>query len=721
MSDYLANEDNRSNAWKSAKRAEGQDVYLSFKDQLEAGPADPERRASCRYDFLKFCEEYGGDAFSLKWSPNHIRAGELIQAVALDGECFAFAMPRGSGKTTLARWAVVWATLYGHSPYSVLIGKTAKSANKLLKSIKTSLRFSSKLFEDFPDAISPIKHLKGETRRASGQKFQGEPTLVEWAQEIIVFANYPPEWIKTVRAKFGNDYCSACGSVLDVAGIEGEIRGRQFERTDGSIIRPRFVVVDDPQDRESARSLSQCDERELTLKADIKYLAGPDEPTGVLVPCTVIYENDFADRILDRTRNPEWQGEKSKLLISFPGEGLLDSDKRAVEQHWEEYRRIREESLQNGNKGREANEYFRTHREAMECGAQTSWPERYFPGELSAIHHAMNLYLSDETSFQAEYQNSPIRSSEAEIVLPEAREIQVRLSGVSRQTVPLECHKLTAMIDISGECLWWVVVAWGDGFSGSVIDYGVFPEQSRNYVTLSTIRSKMTDVAAKALNVSSCGFESALLWSLESLCGQILDRPYQNENGTEFRVSRCLIDTNWNQSTAVVNSFCRRGRLASMLLPSRGRGVTSPDDGLVSPRGKPKPGETRGIRCKILPNRETGRYLLYDTNYWKTFAINRLSIPVGDPGAISLFQDRASAHKMFAEQMVAESCKRKKVQESEFDKWTNEHDRDNHFFDCLVGAAVAASLAGISLAGISLPKRQTKRRKRRGGVSYLNP
>lgn len=718
MSSYQERENDRIAAWKEAARGKIQDVYGQFGEQLERGPTDPERREYCRFRLLAFCETYYPDRFFYAWSPEHIRAAQLIEAAVLHGEKFAYAMPRGSGKTTLARIAVVWAAVYGHSPYSVLIGKTGKSAKKLLKSIKTSLRFSPLLAADFPDAIAPILHLKGETRKAMGQKFQGESTMVEWSQEIVVLATYPTEWLQAARAKHGEHYGACSSAIIDVCGIEGEIRGRQHERSDGTIIRPTFAAVDDPQDRESARSPGICDEREATIKGDVIYLSGPDRPTGVVIPCTVVYENDLADRLLDKTRNPEFQGERSKFLLAFPGEGLPESTRREVEQHWEEYYRIRVESLQNGNKGREGDVYYRTHQQVMDAGAAVSWPERT-EGRVSAIQHAMDCYFRDEVSFRAEYQNDPIRATAQAVELPRAADIQQRVNESPAGVVPDGCSRLFGYIDISQDALWWMILAVGDGFTGGVVRYGVFPDQSKGYVTLSTLRVKLGDAAARAAAASKIGLDAALKWGLETLLNR-LDVVYLDSQGTEYRLSQVVVDQNWSPSSAVVQSICRSRRWGRLCLPSRGRGVTSPDDFLASPRGKPKPGEQRGVRCVIRPIDGGGRQLIYDTNYWKTFASQRLLTPLGDPGAISLYRDRPGNHKMIAEQLTAETCERREVKGSAYDHWSNPHRHDEHLGDCLVGCIVAASLAGVSQPGVSLPLARLKpRKKRRGGVRYL--
>ncbi len=53
---------------------------------------------------------------------------------------------------------------------------------------------------------------------------------------------------------------------------------------------------------------------------------------------------------------------------------------------------------------------------------------------------------------------------------------------------------------------------------------------------------------------------------------------------------------------------------------------------------------------------------------------------------------------MFSEQMNGETSKLVKTGENEVNEWFPVPARDNHFFDCMVGTMVAASVCGIKPA-----------------------
>jgi len=66
---------------------------------------DVERRARCANSLQAFCETYNPDAFYLGWSDDHLRAIARIEEAVQYGALYAFAMPRGAGKTSLCRMA----------------------------------------------------------------------------------------------------------------------------------------------------------------------------------------------------------------------------------------------------------------------------------------------------------------------------------------------------------------------------------------------------------------------------------------------------------------------------------------------------------------------------------------------------------------------------------------------------------------------------------------
>ena len=113
-----------------------------------------------------------------------------------------------------------------------------------------------------------------------------------------------------------------------------------------------------------------------------------------------------------------------------------------------------------------------------------------------------------------------------------------------------------------------------------------------------------------------------------------------------------------------------------------------------------------GIACETdkvpaITGKRAVRHTLIDTNYWKSFVHARLAVPMGDPGCLSLFAGGVGQdHRLLAEHLTAEYRVKTQGRGRELDEWKlRTPGTDNHWLDCLVGCAVAASMQGAVLFG----------------------
>jgi len=669
------------------KRVDPSAEYEAFKERAaarnrvisEAGreigelPAvmDPERKARATRDFRFFCEAYFARTFHLAWSADHLKVIARIEQAVLHGGLFALAMPRGSGKTSLAECACLWAVLYGHRQFVCLIGASELHAVEMLDSIKMELEGNDLLEADFPEVAYPIRCLDGIANRCSGQLYQGERTHIGWTANEIVLPTMPGS--------------KASAAIIKVAGITGRIRGMKYKRADGQTVRPSLVVLDDPQTDESARSLSQCAARERILAGAVLGLAGPGKKISGIMPCTVIRPGDMADNILDREKHPEWNGERTKMVYRFPVNETL----------WARYAEIWAESLRVHGDQREATAFYEANRTALEEGAHVAWPERFNPDEVSALQHAMDLKLQDEAAFFAEYQNEPLpeKGVEDEGLLT-SDQIAGKLNGRKRGEIPVGVTHLTMFIDVQGKLLFWLVAAFEEDFTGYLVDYGAYPEQRRPYFTLRDAQRTLQSVA------KGTGLEGAIYAGLEHLTGDLLNREWRRDDGARMRVDRCLIDANWGTSTDVVYQFCRQSPHAAVLLPSHGRFVGAASRPFAEYTRRR--GDRVGLNWRI-PNvqgKRALRHVLFDANFWKSFVHARLAVPMGDRGCLSLFGREAETHRLLAEHLTSEYRVKTEGRGRVVDEWRMRPEaQENHWLDCLVGCAVAASIQGAILPG----------------------
>ena len=671
------NERKRSAETQAEKSRAGRDIAADFPAVV-----NPERKAKQKASLEFFLRTYLPETFRLQWSPSHLEAIAVIEQAILRGGWFAYAMPRGSGKTSIVEGAALWAELNGYREFVVPIGSDEAGAIELLDSIKRELENNDLLLEDFPEVCYPIRRLEGIAHRANGQLFHGERTYIVWTAKEIVLPTIPGS--------------PASGAIIRVAGITGRIRGMKFKRPDGRNVRPDFVIPDDPQTDESAKSPGQTAERERIIAGTILGLAGPGKKIAAVIPCTVIAPDDLADRLLDRRRHPEWQGKRTRMLVTLPKN----------EELWDQYAKLRAESLRAGNEGREATEFYRQNRKAMDEGAEASWPVRFNPDEVSAVQHGMNLKIANPDAFFAEYQNEPQRKKiEGKAELLTVEQICAKVGAHRRGEVPSDASRLVAFVDVQKDVLYWGVCAFEDDFTGCLVDFGTYPDQQRRYFRLSDVRRTLKEVLeAKSL-------EEALRLGLDRLAALLLERQWRKDDESTIKIERMLIDTGWAPSQDVIYQFCRESAHTAVVMPSKGVGVGATSRPFND--FKRKRGERRGLhwRTTLTTDRPFQRRMLTDTNHYKSFLHARLATGHGGHGAFTLFAADPDDHRMLAEHLVAEDPVEVTAKGQTVVEWKEKAGKpDNHGLDVVAGCCAAADERGCVLAEAAPPKAPPRKR-----------
>ena len=667
---------------RNAERMRRERAKLSEIGELPS-VQNVERREECAFDFKLFCETYRAEVFHYGWSEDHLTILEQMEKVTL-GEAMsplmAIACPRGSGKTTLSITAAIWALLYGHRRWVCLVGATSGKAEALLKSIKTELRFNPEIVADFPEVCFPIGKLEGRANRAAGQKVNGQETNIQWLYDKLV--------LPTVEGSL----CS--GSVISVCGITGDIRGQQETLKTGEIIRPDLVICDDPQTRESAGSEKQCQDRIDTIMSDILGLAGPGVSISCLMPCTVIRRYDLADRMLG-DEYPDWQSIRTQMLYGEPkNPALID-----------EYLDIRDTAIRNQLGADEPNKFWLENQEALEDGLTAGWADRHTENEISAIQHAINLKARDEAAFLSEYQNQPLE--DAGIGMLSIDELIQKQHPDAEGVVPEEATKLVAFADVQNDALYWVIMAFNDTFDGWVVSYGTTPEQKDRNLRYRDLRVKLTKL------YPGQNLEVRLRAALSELSDSLLTRSFQKPNGEVIQVSRMLVDANWGASRDIVYNWVRKSEFRNIIIPSHGKYVGASTEPLNAGQAK-QPGKRIGVNWRTMISKEMPiRYALYDTNFWKSFAWERLNAMIGSSGCFTLFRQPAREHLNFAANLRSEYPVRTEGRGRTVDEWKLKPGEDNHYFDCLVGCCVAASMEGVAMRDQvdKTPRTRTKRKK----------
>jgi len=642
--------------------------------------ADWPRRERALASPRVFCETYAPRAFRWPWSDAHLRALEILEDVARNGGLFAYLMFRGGGKTTLARWVTWWILLANLARSIVGIsGSEEKAKKQLLKPVKVAVLENRLLLADFPEAVYPLWCLENSSKRQQQQHCNNHLTHVTWEPARIDFPWLSDEDLPASFAARGAEP-AARGAVYAVAGLDGEIRGEQKELPDGTVLRPTLALLDDPQTRRSARSSTMTDHRLELVESDVRYLAGPDQTISCVAMCTKIVANDLSSRLADPDKCPDWESQTTKFLTRFPDNLRL----------WDEYWQLRRGRGAVGR--RESNAFYKRHRADMDAGAAVSWEHAYDRRtELSAVQHAMNLWLARPTSFFAELQNDPQSEQLRDDVLT-AAQVAGKTTGRRRGVVPAACPCVTAFIDVHDRLLFWAAVAWQQDLTGHVVDYGGFPEQTRRWYTLRRANPTLTQ------RYRGRSVEAAITAGLRELVAALLAREWPRAGGGVIRVGRLLVDMGYKPEIVEAVKHAVGGE--TMWL-SKGVGLKAAHKPMSEYRRRA--GTRHGCHWYVPNIRGTREFphVAVDVNYWKSWVHAALAAPAGEAGGLSLFGRKAAEHELLAEHVanseawVDVTARGRTVRE-----WSPKPGKpDNHWLDCLVGCAAAASQRGCAAPG----------------------
>jgi phage terminase large subunit GpA-like protein len=298
------------------------------------------------------------------------------------------------------------------------------------------------------------------------------------------------------------------------------------------------------------------------------------------------------------------------------------------------------------------------------------------PGEVAADEWRAS-HATDEENAEREMRQFvwclPVAPSKWEETALEAHELSARMSNLSRGIVPESAKWLTAAVDLGKYLAHWIVVAWSDHATGHIVDYG------------------RLEVASEDL-----GVERAILATLRELKDLALGGwPVGTANGSSMIPHAVWIDAGY--MTPVVYSFCREA--GERFRPAVGRGAAQQHRQWYN-----RPTHTGSIVKHIgegyhLNKLQTERLLLaeVDADHWKSWVHQRLSTPLDEHGAMTLFQVNAAEHLALAKHLTAERKTEEFVAgKGVVVKWERLR-RQNHWLDALYNASAAGHYCGARL------------------------
>jgi Phage terminase large subunit (GpA) len=609
-----------------------------------------ERRERALQDAELFLRTYFPSRYRLAFCADHKRMIEVMIDKAKHGGRQAIAAPRGRGKSELAKGMLVYLVLAGLIHFPLAVGATGKHALKIYKDFRAKLSGNDLLMEDFPEVCWPIRALDGAPQRASKQHVDGVPTRIVWSTNDYLSLPYVP----------GSLYG---GVKLTYFGLDSAFRGVNI---DGD--RPDYVLIDDPETKESAKHIGQIESREDLIDQDIAGLASQEENLAIVLLTTIQNRYCVSYKVTDRKIRPAWNGLRFGMIVKWPDDMDL----------WHEYVATRHADQEAGDEhGTKAVAFYLANRERMDAGHEML-TEHYVPIQLadgtevvhSALQQAWNKIADTNIgAYRTEYQNDPEPEESIESLNLTASKVQSRVGRTRQHEVAKGDAWVTLGVDIGKYHSHWTKIAWSEDIAGTIIDYGVL------------------ETHGMSLDSDNQAIERAVLSSLELFYDQC------RETNDPLL---CLIDS--GTYTEGVYEACRR--LGAPFFPSKGWATS-------------KFKQQKRSNTKVPFERAYASFQaeenvwLYDidSEYWKEWVHHRFNVQPFDEqgnrnaGSLVLFdhQGDKKKHLSFAHHIVSEERQLVPVFGKEMKSVWYVKSRNNHWLDSTALACAATTCIGLKL------------------------
>jgi hypothetical protein len=621
---------------------------------------NPQRREQCLRDPELFLRTYFASRYHRSFSRLHRVMIETIYDRAKYGGRQAVAAPRGVGKTELAKGMLVYLIFAGLVRFPLVIAATSELAGRIYKDFRSKITNNELLYEDFPEVCHPVRALEGAPQRAGKQHVDGELTRIVWTANDYLSLPYVP----------GSHYG---GVKMSYYGLDSAFRGVNI---DGD--RPSFVLIDDPETRESASSLDQIATREMMVDQDVAGLGELGDNIAIALLTTVQNRYCYSWRVTDPKIKPAFNGQRFALIEKWPDN--MDA--------WFTY-----VAKRNTEGEVAATEYYAANREDMDRGhvmLVEDFQEVEKDGKQlvhSALQAAWNkIAETSMAAFRTEYQNDPEEEEAIEGNGLTAAKVQMRLALELQNELPRDTECVTIGLDIGKHSSHWVKVAWQNPAIGTITDYGVMETYGL------TFQSEQSAI------------ESALLAALEAWAD-------------DMRASNpLLVFIDSGAYSDAVYTACRK--LGRPFFPSKGWDAAR----FRMPQARTNDRIPFPQAFASKQNNEALWLYNLNTEHWKTWCHQRFLIESYDAaggrnaGSIAIYNHAGDKkrHLSFAHHIVAEELQLIPVHGGAVKPKLVLKSRNNHWLDALAMASAAAACVGIKVLDgreTILPKAKQEPRK----------
>jgi hypothetical protein len=631
-----------------------------------AEPEDLGRRTELESDTAEWLQHYMPERFCAPFGEVHHKIIEGAERAIVTGTSVTAAAPRGAGKTSIFVGSTLKSVLSGVCRFPVVIGWKSGAGRELLMQWLTELSNNPRLLADYPCQCQPFWQTTQSTR------LQG--LLRELEPEKRIGCDVRKMDLTIILPDVYERHRELRHSALAGASINGSIKGLNVGLITGEALRPDIVLLDDPQDEETAQSPALVKKVIKKIDYGVRSLSGPRRRLAVKAAVTCVETDDVSHHLLTR------QGTESIRIgqITAWPKGW-DDEKSTTRALWDDWNRARIDGLDDLDKGKAAREFYEANKEAMIEGMAVSWEHRYQEGDEKrvadpdAFFAAMwDYYDLGEHAFMAERQNAPIKEGVTILELS-PRDIVKRVDQSRKGgALPSWVRKVIAATDVNPSyALSTAIIGFGDDQRAGVIWYG------KQKMSLS---DNEPDAVKKA----------AIMQALQKHGGDI---------AKIGPIDLWVIDGGGSPQETV-QAFAQNSKTTTGLaaITAFGRAWSQ-----YRPRSKDRAYEQSFIRSKT----RTFRWCIWNADYWRELAQKAWLGAMGAPGSCDLPRGR---HDDFAEQICRESLKGKAEVAGTWKYVWHTAAGPHDYGDCMAMGFMGAALEGIGTGG------QTKKPKRKARV-----
>ncbi len=615
----------------------------------------PRVREKYRYDLLGFGLIYAVGVYAdmkkplLKRppSPRMIKFVLALQYRVLHGGLKHIRWPRGKGKSTWVKIAIMWAILYGHLYFSVVVEKTKGMAQIVVEEIWKRIRVSPRILADFPEFGVAMNDVALTPQRMRVQTYRGVPTNMKMDVSRFWYYKFP-----TLKGHPNT------GAILAFRGADQALRGINIESA-----RPNFFFIDDPQTDEDAKNPNTVKKIEDNINGAVLGSGEIDEVISAVMASTPIEPDDVSETFADPQKHPEWNTDTETLVA-----------------HWGPVKPMSEYLALLATDENAAKKFYVEHKDEIEDGVEMMDDGDFSPeaGEVSAYQHALWLRHSMKERFFSEYQMLPTRMQGIYKINPKM--VSERINGHPEGEVPHQCDQgILCYCDVNANAgLCWDIGTFGKGRIVADLAYGRYPAEG--------VRLYPEGIPESAVPVYVAN-------AVREVAKVVMSVEFRDELGNPVPVSGICFDGGW-QTEAVATVVAELRALG--IDASWSKGFSSKE---YSRYHHEKAAVTKGLKAAeechtwISPN---GKFLAINADYWKEVSqTSYLGMPLS-PGSSSFWGSSPDLHRKFAQEICNEELKFKErsTKYGTVYGWRKEAHKPNHFGDAHAGLMAYGSIRG---------------------------